>query len=225
MTPGERWRQALEVAVFVVVIVPAVLLSFALVHPERVTFAAVATASMASQVILLGLVLLFVRRSGDGLAGLGWRGGQSGREALLGVALFVPFYLGAGALETFLRQMGLGGLTEIPPYLVPRGPAQYGLALLFVGVVAVAEESIFRGYLILRLRAVTGSTSAAVAVSTVVFALGHGYQGSVGVITVGAMGLVFALVYLWRGSLVAPAVMHFLQDFIGIVLLPLAGMA
>lgn len=225
MTPGERRRQALEVAVFVVVIVPAVLLSFAVVHPEQVTFVAVATASIASQAILLGLVVLFAWRSGDGLAGLGWRGRGAGREALLGVALFVPFYLGASALETLLRQLGFGGLTEIPPYLVPRGPAQYALALLLLGIVAVAEESIFRGYLILRLRAVTGSTAAAVAVSTTVFALGHGYQGSVGVITVGAMGLVFALVYLWRGSLVAPVVMHFLQDFVGIVVLPLAGMA
>jgi hypothetical protein len=44
-----------------------------------------------------------------------------------------------------------------------------------------------------------------------------------GVVTVGAMGLVFALVYMWRKSLVAPIVMHFLQDFIGIVLLPLFG--
>ncbi len=40
----------------------------------------------------------------------------------------------------------------------------------------------------------------------------------------GVMGLAFALVYLWRRSLVAPMVMHFLQDFIGIVLLPLLGM-
>jgi len=41
---------------------------------------------------------------------------------------------------------------------------------------------------------------------------------------VGGMGLVFALVYLWRGSLVAPIVMHFLQDFIGIVLAPWLGL-
>ena len=40
------------------------------------------------------------------------------------------------------------------------------------------------------------------------------------VVTVGVMGLAFGLVYMWRQSLVAPIVMHFLQDFIGIVLLP-----
>jgi membrane protease YdiL (CAAX protease family) len=60
--------------------------------------------------------------------------------------------------------------------------------------------------------------------SAFIFSLGHGYEGSSGVVTVGAMGFVFALVYLWRGSLVAPMVMHFLQDFIGIVLVPLLGL-
>jgi hypothetical protein len=36
-----------------------------------------------------------------------------------------------------------------------------------------------------------------------------------------ALGMVFAFVYLWRGSLVAAMAMHFLQDFTGILLLPL----
>jgi membrane protease YdiL (CAAX protease family) len=40
---------------------------------------------------------------------------------------------------------------------------------------------------------------------------------------VGVMGLLFALVYVWRQSLVAPMAMHFLQDFISIVLLPVVG--
>ncbi|MEJ2422781.1 MAG: hypothetical protein P8018_13955 [Acidobacteriota bacterium] len=35
------------------------------------------------------------------------------------------------------------------------------------------------------------------------------------------LGLVYAVVYVWRKSLVAPMVMHFLQDFGAIVLLPL----
>ena len=54
-------------------------------------------------------------------------------------------------------------------------------------------------------------------VSALIFSLGHGYEGTAGVITVIYMGLTFALIYLWRGSLVAPVIMHFLQDFIGIV--------
>lgn len=42
-----------------------------------------------------------------------------------------------------------------------------------------------------------------------------------GMATVGFLGIVLALVYLWRKSLTAVIVMHFLQDFGGIVLMPL----
>jgi len=91
-------------------------------------------------------------------------------------------------------------------------------------IVAFAEETVFRGYLILRFKAVTESPSAAILVSAVIFSLGHGYEGSAGVITVGVMELLFDLVYVWRQSLVAPMVVHFLQDFVSIVLLPLLGM-
>lgn len=65
---------------------------------------------------------------------------------------------------------------------------------------------------------------AALLLSAVVFSLGHGYEGTAGLVTVGFMGLIFALVFKWRGSLVASMVMHFLQDFTVIVLLPLLGM-
>ena len=60
--------------------------------------------------------------------------------------------------------------------------------------------------------------------TAVVFSLGHGYEGTAGVITVGAMGLAFCLVYLWRKSLVAPVTMHFLQDLVAIVIVPFLTM-
>jgi membrane protease YdiL (CAAX protease family) len=95
------------------------------------------------------------------------------------------------------------------------------LSIVLVTVVAVTEETIFRGYLILRFRALTGGVGWATLFSAVVFSLGHGYEGTAGVVTVGVMGLAFALAYLWRKSLVMPITMHFLQDFLSIVLLPL----
>jgi membrane protease YdiL (CAAX protease family) len=88
-------------------------------------------------------------------------------------------------------------------------------------VVAVAEETIFRGYLLLRFVGIGMGKVLAVLLASVIFAIGHGYEGSAGIATVGVMGVIFALVYLWRGSLVAPIVMHFLQDFLAIVLLPI----
>ena len=70
----------------------------------------------------------------------------------------------------------------------------------------------------LRLEAVTGRTSTGVLLSSLVFSLGHGYEGMAGTISVFVLGVAFALIYLWRSSLVAPVVIHFLVDFTSLVL-------
>ncbi len=101
----------------------------------------------------------------------------------------------------------------------PHGLGQFVLAGLLVVVVAISEETIFRGYLLLRLTAVSGSVVFAVILSSLIFSMGHGYEGVAGVATTAVMGLILAVVYLWRGSLAAPMAMHFLQDFVAIVVL------
>jgi len=95
------------------------------------------------------------------------------------------------------------------------------LACLLVIVVAICEETIFRGYLLLRFAAVSRSMPFAVFLSTFIFAMGHGYEGGAGLAAVGFLGLVFALIYLRTQSLVAPIVLHFLQDFVGVLVVPL----
>jgi membrane protease YdiL (CAAX protease family) len=69
----------------------------------------------------------------------------------------------------------------------------------------------------------TGAPTAIV-LSAFIFSIGHGYEGTAGVITVGVMGLAFALVYLWRRSLVAPMIMHCFVDFVSIVVAPVLGL-
>jgi membrane protease YdiL (CAAX protease family) len=95
------------------------------------------------------------------------------------------------------------------------------LAVLLVIVVAISEETIFRGYLLLRARALNPGTLFGVVFSALIFSLGHGYEGWAGVITIGISGAVLAGIYLWRGSLVAPIVLHFLQDLSTLVIAPL----
>jgi membrane protease YdiL (CAAX protease family) len=142
----------------------------------------------------------------------------------LGVILFIPVFFCVGLLENALRAIGFSApSTPLPSFLTTRGIGETLLAAVLVMVIALEEETIFRGYLILRFEAITASPAVAVVLSAAIFSLGHSYEGSAGVVTVGVMGLIFALIYLWRRNLVAPTVMHFLQDFIGIVLLPLLG--
>jgi membrane protease YdiL (CAAX protease family) len=222
VSEADRKERLLELAVFLFLIVPSMALSFFVVRQGAISFDLVAVSVILRDLALLSLVLFFLRRNSEPVERIGWKFADLRREVLLGIALFVPFFFGAGLLETALLSLGFSApSTPLPSLQAAGGTGQTLLGVVLVAVVAATEESIFRGYLILRFKNLAGSSFAAVVLSAVIFSIGHGYEGSAGVITVGFMGLVFAIVYLWRMSLVAPIVMHFLQDFIGIVLTPL----
>jgi membrane protease YdiL (CAAX protease family) len=210
-----------ETAVFLFLIVPPLLLSLFAVQQGSLGFTLLATATILRDLALVSLVCFFLWRNGEPVTRIGWTSRHVGRDVILGGVLFVPFFLGAALLERILLSLGLSAPTApLPSFLKEHGPTEAILAVLLVVVVAVSEETIFRGYLLLRFRSVLQSPTAALLLSSAIFAVGHGYEGSAGLVTVGVMGLALAAVYLWRGSLVAPVVMHFLQDFLSIVLLP-----
>jgi membrane protease YdiL (CAAX protease family) len=217
-------EQLLEVSVFLLLIVPSMVLSFFVIRLGSVGFVFTAVSVILRDFALVSLVLFFIWRNGESLEQLGWNFKNARREVALGITLFFPMFFGAGLLGQALQAAGLSApATPLPSFLEARGSGELLLAFFLVVVVAIAEETIFRGYLLLRFRGLKLSLPRAVLLSSVIFSLGHGYEGSSGVVTVGAMGLVFAVIYLWRQSLVAPMVMHFLQDFTGIVLAPWLG--
>ncbi len=216
-----RKAVVLEVCVFLFLIVPSMVLSFFVGGEDKISFVLLAVSAIFRDLALVSLILFFVWRDREPLRRLGLSSKDLNRNVLLGFALYVPFLFVIGMVTQVLTSLGLSQPSEpSPSYFHVGGHWQLALAVVLVVVVAVSEELIFRGYLINRLRTATGNTAAAVVLSSVVFALGHGYEGSLGVITVGVMGLIFSLIYLWRQSLVVPIVLHFLQDFIAIVLAP-----
>jgi membrane protease YdiL (CAAX protease family) len=209
----------IEVLVFLFLIVPSMVLSF-LIRTKLggLDFVSMASAIIVRDLALISLVFYFIWRNGETLRDLGWTWKNGWRDVFLGLALFLPFTYVANVLESILRQAGLSVPAAQPSFLTVHGPHEIVLGIVLVIVVALAEETIFRGYLLLRFQGAHLGLLAAALLSSVIFSLGHGYEGTAGVITVGYMGLTFALIYLWRGSLVAPVILHFLQDFSGIVL-------
>ncbi len=222
--PSHRKEQIVEVSVFLLLIIPSMIISFFVVKQGGISFVLVAFSSILRDLAMVSLILFFLWRNGEPLELIGWKFKNARKEAVLGIWLFIPFFFGAGLIENGLRMAGFTApATPMPSLIAEKNTAEFLLATVLVMVVALAEETIFRGYLLLRFKSIMAST-AAVLTSAVIFSLGHGYEGSAGVITVGVMGVVFALIYLWRQSLVVPVVMHFLQDSIGIVLVPLLGL-
>jgi len=211
-----------EISVFLFLIVPSMLLSFFAVKKGVLGFTLTAWATILRDLALVSLIFYFLWRNGEPVRNLGWTLKNGWINIGIGVGLFIPFFFATGLLEKSLQSVGFSvPSTPLPSYLSARDIPQILLATFLVAVVAVAEETIFRGYLILRFKGLGKSSVAAVVLSAFIFSLGHGYEGSAGVVTVGLIGLFFGIIYLWRHSLVTTMVMHFLLDFIGIVFAPM----
>jgi len=87
----------------------------------------------------------------------------------------------AGLLDQVLQAAGFSApATPLPAFLEARGQAELLLAFVLVVLVAIAEETIFRGYLLLRFRNLGVSVPWAALLSAVIFSLGHGYEGTSG---------------------------------------------
>lgn len=160
--------------------------------------------------VFLGLVL---RWQGRSYRQLGWRfpARETWPDARRGLLWIFPLLLLAFAVSAGLQELGfettepfaLGGMLDI-------------LALLAVGVIAggIIEEIVFRGFVFQQIEALLprrGLTSAvqATALTSLVFAFLHAYEGpaAVGAILVVSMSL--QVLYLRSGRrLLAPMVCH-----------------
>jgi membrane protease YdiL (CAAX protease family) len=171
----------------------------------------ICTVTIADTILLIALMTFFTRRRGESVAGL-WLGSRPiAREAGLGLALIPPVFV--------LVVVLLNGLKLVAPWLhnvevnpleqlATGGPFD---ALLFGVVVILAggvREELVRAFLLRRFEQDLGGATVGVIVLSVAFGLGHVDQGWDAVITTGALGAFWALVYLRRRSSVAPMISH-----------------
>jgi len=87
---------------------------------------------------------------------------------------------------------------------------QGSIAEFMVAVVVAAafEEVAFRGFLTPRMRVLTGSWPLAIAVVSVVFGLGHVYEGALAVGQTAFLGVYFSALLLARRRLLGPTLAH-----------------
>jgi len=183
-------------------------------QPIPAASASIVTVRAMLQSVALGvpqvlLILHLLRVQADvplehfGLYRLGRRDVLRAAAAFVGsLALAAPL-VAALALVPALRAFGATGYRwslssawELP------------LALAFGLTAGYREELFFRAYLLGRFDQVGIPRAAGVAASTALFALGHFYEGALGVALALVLGLYFAFVYLRSRSLHVPAVAH-----------------
>lgn len=98
--------------------------------------------------------------------------------------------------------------------LILRTP--YWYRILLVLRAAVVEEILFRGYIIEKVRQLTGSPVLAIALSVATFTYAHlAGWGIVHLIPVFGGAMIFALLYVWRRDLPCNMFAHFVTDAAG----------
>ena len=171
----------------------------------------VVTMSLADTVLLIALMVVLTRAHGESVRDL-WLGRRPMfREALLGLALVPWVFLMVVVLLNGLRMLApsLHNVQTNPMEQLASGgavnAAAFGLVAIFAGGV---REELQRAFLLRRFERHLGGARVGVIVLSAAFGLGHALQGWDAAITTGALGAVWALVYLRRRSSVAPLVSH-----------------
>jgi membrane protease YdiL (CAAX protease family) len=182
--------------------------------------------------LLLLPVVAFSMRDGGwceslGLKGLPWPRlvgasaaaviGGYGLNVVASLLFLLVRHLTGGAAELAAsRAAWMAKLSDVPTSLIVP-------MVLFVGL---WEELVFRGFLLGRLRGALSAGVApgserrrdfvAAAVLSLLFGLGHAYQGLLGVLQTTLLGFVLSLLVLWSGSLWPAVVAHATIDGFGL---------
>jgi membrane protease YdiL (CAAX protease family) len=85
--------------------------------------------------------------------------------------------------------------------------------LVFSLAVGVREEFFFRSYLLTRFKELGLPRLPAILISTILFAVGHIYQGIIGLLFAFSQGILFSYFFMYRKSLPTLALAHGLYNF------------
>jgi membrane protease YdiL (CAAX protease family) len=195
--------------------------------PQQLGPFMVQSALVAIPQVLLLLYLLWLRRANQGNSQAWGRAGALA-EAWREYGVTAPRASDlVHALAIFAGLVGVLALTAVVLRLIPAGPrrlleegfrfrlerpALLPLAVVFALTTAYREELFFRCYLITRLRQLALPPWAAAALSTILFAAGHLYQGLSGFIVATVLGVCFALLFLRLRNLHRLAIAHALYN-------------
>ena len=214
-----RWLDALFLGALIELLPVLALLQVGLARDLAVERAQ-AYVTSAVTIILLGVLSLSLGSSLVGLEGMGLRI-ESGRVADAVYWSVGAFALGTGTLWFFLVLRRRYGWSEsrLVHELMPVTRREKGLYAGLSICAGLGEELAYRAYAIPAMIVAGGSTALALAFTSAAFAVLHSYQGVLGVVRTGAVGVIMGAVFLHTGSVWPPIVAHVLIDLaVGFVL-------
>lgn len=138
-----------------------------------------------------------------------------GRAALADVPLALAL-----AAVVVGGELVFGSPSESALAILPRTGSERVVWILLAASVGFAEELVYRGYLVVQLRALTRSSAAAVVLQALLFAVAHAYQGAGAMLRFAVYALAFGAVAVRRGSLWPTILCHVGIDALAAFKLP-----
>jgi membrane protease YdiL (CAAX protease family) len=166
--------------------------------------------SVADTVLLVALMVWITRSHGASVADL-WLDRRPVRgEIVRGLALVPLVFVLVVALLNIMRMFApwLHNVTVNPLEQLAGTPGQAALFAIVAILAGGVREELQRAFLLVRFERHLGGARVGVIVLSAAFGLGHIVQGWDAVITTGALGAFWAVIYLRRRSVVAPVVSH-----------------
>lgn len=161
-------------------------------------------------VLLLGLVFLFLRASGDSarLVLLGQR--SLFREAMFGLKIVPLVFLIVLAAQLIVRAVApfLRNVENNPFAAFLATPWLLAALILLVLVGGGVREEVQRGFLLHRFGQRLGGAWVGVAVTSLSFGLGHTLQGWDAALITGGLGALWGAIYVVRRSVVGTVTSH-----------------
>lgn len=207
-----RWLDALFLAALIELLPVLAVIQLDLVRDLAVERVQVYVTS-AVTIFFLGVLSLALGSRLVGMEGMGLRI-EPGRVAYVmswGAGILV---LGTATLWFFLvlRKRGGWGESRVVHELLPVTRREKGLYTGLSLCAGFGEELAYRGYAIPAVIVAGGSAPVALALTSTAFAVLHSYQGVLGVVRTGVVGVIMGAVFLHTGSLWPPIVGHVLID-------------
>ena len=169
-------------------------------------------------ILILGALSFFMGSRLLGVSALGLGGPFSFINLLWTVALFlvsIGTLLAFCSVRKFLSKKENRLVHELMPTTDQEKKLFAGLSFC----AGFGEEIAYRGYALTTMIVITGSTSVGLILTSLTFGALHSYQGLIGVIRTGILGLLMGVVFLQTGSLWPPIIAHTLIDLVvGLVL-------
>jgi membrane protease YdiL (CAAX protease family) len=166
--------------------------------------------SLADTLVLVALIWWLLVRNGERPRDIFLGRRRIAEEAAVGV-LSVPFVITLVLILSLVIQAFAPFLRTVPvnPLEGMLGTQTGLLAFLFVVIIAGGlREELQRAFLLHRFRHDLGRAGAGLVVTSLAFGLGHTLQGWDAAILTGALGATWGVIYLTRGSAIAPIVSH-----------------